>query len=290
MTAATISMPGLSACLLFAVGRAAVGPAGRGSVATLKTCRPRSPCVDRSPPSSRPSGGPQGIDRPRGGRHGTVYDRVAHDLATVKASVTRLQALDPAPLTWWSAGQLRDLVPAALAQGRQAAADGASRRCRCRGEIPRLRAALSRWVGEHVSGTGGFRVTQVIWALTAARRDALFADARTRAVRDALARAPRYADALELGTVPPSGHRRRRNACHSTPSGKPPTVAPSCGRRQARSAARMSSSCPRTSRYCPPYRRPPVPRRASLNQNALRRNGVESTIEASTVPLWSSSG
>jgi uncharacterized protein YggE len=133
---------------------------------------------------------------------GTVYDRVAHDLATVKASVTRLQAVDPAPLTWWSAGQLRTWSQ------RPWHKDGK--------QLPMVHhagvdvevkfrdfAALSRWVGEHVSGTGGFRVTQVIWALTAARRDALFADARTRAVRDALARAQQYADALQLGTVRP---------------------------------------------------------------------------------------
>ena len=133
---------------------------------------------------------------------GTVYDRVAHDLAAVKATVTRLQSLDPAPVTWWSAGQLRTWSQ------RPWHKDGK--------QLPMVHhagvdvevkfrdfTALSRWVGEHVSGTGGFSVSQVIWALTAARRDALFADARTRAVRDAVARAQQYADALELGTVRP---------------------------------------------------------------------------------------
>lgn len=132
----------------------------------------------------------------------TVYDRVAHDLAAVKASVTRLQALDPAPVTWWSAAQLRTWSQ------RPWHKDGK--------QLPMVHhagvdvdvkfrdfAALSQWVGEHIAGTGGFRVAQVIWALTAARRDAVFADARTRAVRDAVTRAQQYADALELGTVRP---------------------------------------------------------------------------------------
>lgn len=133
---------------------------------------------------------------------GTVYDRVAHDLAVVKASVTRLQGLDPAPVTWWSAQQLRTWSQ------RPWHKDGK--------QLPMVHhagvdvevkfrdfTALSQWVGEHVSGTAGFRVAQVIWALTAARRDALFADARSRAVRDAVARAQQYADALELGPVRP---------------------------------------------------------------------------------------
>lgn len=137
-----------------------------------------------------------------GAEMGTVYNRVAGDLAAVKASVTRLQGLDPVPVTWWSAGQLR-----AWSQ-RPWHKDGK--------QLPVVHharvdvevkfgdfAALSQWVGEHVSRTAGFRVSQVIWALTAARRDALFADARTRAVHDAAARAQQYADALELGAVRP---------------------------------------------------------------------------------------
>ena len=133
---------------------------------------------------------------------GTVYDRVAHDLGVVRASITRLQSVDPAPVTWWSAEQLRTWSQ------RPWHKDGK--------QLPMVHhasvgvevkfrdfAVLSQWVGEHIGGTGGFSVGQVIWALTAARRDALIADARTRAVHDAAARAQQYADALELGAVRP---------------------------------------------------------------------------------------
>lgn len=131
-----------------------------------------------------------------------VYDRVAHDLQLVKQSITRLQNLDPAPVTWWSAEQLRTWSQRPWHKdGKQLpmvhhASVGVEVKFRDFG-------ALSQWVGEHVSSTGGFRVAQVIWALTAARRDALVVDARTRAVRDAAARAQQYADALELGAVRP---------------------------------------------------------------------------------------
>jgi hypothetical protein len=132
----------------------------------------------------------------------TAYDRVAHDLGVLKASVTRLEGVDPSPVTWWSVEQLRTWST------RPWHKDGK--------QLPMVHhasvgvevkfrdfAALSRWVGEHVAGTGGFLVAQVTWALTAARRDTLVVDARTRAVRDAAARAQQYADALELGAVRP---------------------------------------------------------------------------------------
>ncbi len=133
---------------------------------------------------------------------GSVYDRVAHDLAAVKASVARLQEGDPAPVTWWSAQQLRTWSQRPWhKEGKQLplvhhAAVAVEVKF---GDF----AALSRWVGEHIGGTSGFRVASVEWTLTEVRRDALITDARTRAVRDAAARAQQYADALDLGTVRP---------------------------------------------------------------------------------------
>ena len=63
--------------------------------------------------------------------------------------------------------------------------------------------ALSRWVGEHVANTEGFRISHVEWALTSKRRNDLAQKAQTRAVRDAATRAQQYADALGLGKVTP---------------------------------------------------------------------------------------
>ena len=64
-------------------------------------------------------------------------------------------------------------------------------------------AALSRWVGQHVANTDGFRVSRVEWALTSKRRTELQRQARTRAVEDAVVRAQQYADALGLGKIRP---------------------------------------------------------------------------------------
>jgi uncharacterized protein len=131
-----------------------------------------------------------------------VYERVARDLEAVKASVTPLRTGDHGPVTWWSAEQLRTWST------RPWNKDGI--------QLPPVHhasvgvevkfrdfAALSRWVGQHVASTDGFRVGDVEWALTSKRRTELQRQARTRAVEDAVIRAQQYADALGLGRIRP---------------------------------------------------------------------------------------
>jgi uncharacterized protein YggE len=130
-----------------------------------------------------------------------VYDHVARDLEAVKTSVARLKK-DKGPVTWWSAQQLRTWSNRPWNQ------DGE--------QLPLVHhasvgvevkfrdfTALSRWVGEHVANTEGFRISHVEWALTSKRRNDLAQKAQTRAVRDAATRAQQYADALGLGKVTP---------------------------------------------------------------------------------------
>jgi hypothetical protein len=131
-----------------------------------------------------------------------VYDWVARDLEAVKTSVAALKSGDHGPVTWWSAQQLRTWSNRPWNQ------DGE--------QLPLVHhasvgievkfrdfTALSRWVGEHVVNTDGFRVSHVEWALTSKRRDELSLHVRTQAVRDAAARAQQYADALGLGEISP---------------------------------------------------------------------------------------
>ncbi len=131
-----------------------------------------------------------------------VYDRVARDLQAVKASISRLHGGKNSPVTWWSAEQLRTW------SNRPWNKDGK--------QLPLVHhasvgvevkfrdfTALSRWVGEHIANTDGFRVAHVEWALTVKRRDKLLKKVRSRAIRDAAARAQQYADALRLGRIRP---------------------------------------------------------------------------------------
>lgn len=129
-----------------------------------------------------------------------VYERVAQDLGTVKASIDKLKRLDPSPVTWWSAEQLRTW------SDRPWNKDGKT--------VPLVHHAavgvrvkfcefgeMSAWIGRRVAGTEGFRVSNINWALTEKRRSELLREVRTRAVRDAVERAQQYCDALGSGTV-----------------------------------------------------------------------------------------
>ena len=128
-----------------------------------------------------------------------VYDAVARALDAVTASV---RSLEGGPVTRWSAGQLR------TSSHRPWNQDGV--------QLPLVHGAgvdvevefadfavLSQWVGRHVTGTDGFRVVRVDWALTEAHGHEVRLQARTRAVQDAAERAQQYADALGLGAVRP---------------------------------------------------------------------------------------
>ncbi|PRC44719.1 SIMPL domain-containing protein, partial [Mycobacterium sp. ITM-2017-0098] len=130
-----------------------------------------------------------------------VYDQVARDLDVVKESILRLEDGDGA-VTRWSAAQLRTW------SHRPRNDDGE--------QLPLIHDAsigvevkfrdftiLSQWVGGHITGTEGFELSYVKWALTTKSRDELVTHVRTGAVREAAARAQLYADALDLGTVRP---------------------------------------------------------------------------------------
>jgi len=61
-------------------------------------------------------------------------------------------------------------------------------------------AALSRWI-EAVSSVDSVSVGSIDWALTDARRTAVTAEVRSRAVKDAVAKASVYAQSIGLGSV-----------------------------------------------------------------------------------------
>ena len=171
-----------------------------------------------------------------------VYDRVARDLEALKSSIVPLK--DEGIVTWWSADQLRawsnrpwndkgKQLP--LVHHASAAVEVKFRDF----------AALSHWVGQHLAGIEGFRVSHVEWALTAKQRETLLSDVRTRAVRDAVTRAQLVRRRARPGRARAGRHRGRRNAQHASREWAPGR-ADADGGRQVR--LRSPSSCPSTSR------------------------------------------
>lgn len=166
-----------------------------------------------------------------------VYERVARDLETVKASISPMVDSDDGPVTWWSADQLRTW------SNRPWNKDG--------GQLPLVHhvsvgvkvefsdfAALSAWVGDHVAATEGFRVTTIAWTLTSAHREELLREVRNRAVQDAVTRAQQYADALDLGPIRPVAVADAGMLTDASGSAEAP------GARQLRSAAAVAGNGP----------------------------------------------
>jgi|GEM_PF-833573 hypothetical protein len=131
-----------------------------------------------------------------------VYTRVARDLEVVQTSVAELKNGDAAAVTWWSAERLRTWSTRPWNQdGKQLPPvhhASVSMQVKFRDF-----AALSAWVGQHVTNIGGFQVANIVWALTVKRRDELIRQVREGAVHDAVERAQLYADALGLGKISP---------------------------------------------------------------------------------------
>ncbi|MDV3124051.1 SIMPL domain-containing protein [Mycobacterium sp. 21AC1] len=149
-----------------------------------------------------------------------VYERVARDLDAVKASIGPLHNPDDGPVTWWSTAQLHTWANRPWNnEGKQ---------------LPLVHhasvglevkfsdfTALSRWVGEHITGTAGFALSRIEWALTAVHREELVVEVHTGAVRDAVVRAQRYADALGLGPIRPVAIADAGMLGHSSPADVP---------------------------------------------------------------------
>src|SRR6476659_9476899 len=183
-----------------------------------------------------------------------VYGRVARDLEGVKSSIGRLDDKENGAVTWWSADQLRTW------SNRPWKKDGKQLPLVHHASVDlevkfRDFSALSRWVGEHVANTEGFRVARVEWALTAKRREALEKDVRARAAIRGRARAR-----------PDSAGRDRRCRDARHPTGKRSPGGPHAGGRRRRSAG--SRTRPRA------HRGLGCGRRALRSRDLVTRPGV----------------
>jgi predicted secreted protein len=129
-----------------------------------------------------------------------VYQRTARDLEQLKIGVETLR--NSGAVTWWSADELRTW--SARPWNKDGKLLPLVHNARVRLEVKfKDFQALSHWVGQATQDVGGFRLDGVEWALTSQRRASLIAQARTRAVKDAIERAQQYSDALGLGKVRP---------------------------------------------------------------------------------------
>ena len=128
-----------------------------------------------------------------------AFSAVTDTAAAVRASIEPLHDPSAGPVTWWSSEQVRTWAH------RPWNKDGK--------QLPLVHSAavdfdvkfsdfsaMSSWVRNAVDHAGA-TVSRIDWALTTARRDALTADVRARAVTDATTKARAYAAAIGVATV-----------------------------------------------------------------------------------------
>ena len=149
-----------------------------------------------SPPERatvRLSDGFEGADRE------SVFSETVAVSSTVRSLVSALHSPAEGPITWWSSENIQ------VWSSRPWNQDGT--------QLPSVFhsrvgfsvkfmdfAAMAAWI-EQVAVLDGLTIGDISWALTEARKTAVIAEVRSRAVKDAVAKASVYAQSIGLGSV-----------------------------------------------------------------------------------------
>jgi uncharacterized protein YggE len=134
-----------------------------------------------------------------GARRGPVFDAANAAAEDVRGRVTGLHESQVGPITWWSSDNVQ------LWGDRPWSQDGKQLPIVYHASINFTAkfsdfGALARFV-EDMAGIDGVTISQLEWTLTDARRVAVTAEVRSRAVKDAVSKATVYAQSIGLGSV-----------------------------------------------------------------------------------------
>jgi uncharacterized protein YggE len=137
------------------------------------------------------------------GFQGPIREPVFAETVTASSTVRSLLAQQHAPatgpITWWSSDSIQVWSTRPWSQdGAQLPPVFHSRI----GFIVKFNdfAVMAEWI-EKVAVLDGLTVGAITWALTEARKTAVIAEVRSRAVKDAVAKASVYAQSIGLGSV-----------------------------------------------------------------------------------------
>lgn len=137
--------------------------------------------------------------RLEGPERGPVFDGTTRSADAVRHSIIDLHDAQSGPITWWSSDSVNvwsskpwNNEGTQLPPVFHAAIDF------------RVRfsdfAAMARWI-ENAAAVEGVNLGHIEWALSAAQETAVTAEVRSRAVKDAVAKASVYAQSIGLGNV-----------------------------------------------------------------------------------------
>jgi uncharacterized protein YggE len=128
-----------------------------------------------------------------------AFSGTSADAGTVRESIVALHDPVTGPVTWWASDSVQVWTEKPWnTEGKQLPPVFHSRI----GFTVKFRGfeALDRWI-EAVSASDSVSVESIGWALTEARETGVTAEVRSRAVKDAVAKAGVYAQSIGLGSV-----------------------------------------------------------------------------------------
>ena len=134
-----------------------------------------------------------------GARREPVFDAVNAAADTVRGRITTVHNSQKGPITWWSSDSVQVWGDRPWNQDGKQLPVVYHARINFTAKFSDF-SELARFV-EDMAGVDGVTIGQLVWALTDARTMAVTAEVRSRAVKDAVAKATVYAQSIGLGTV-----------------------------------------------------------------------------------------
>lgn len=134
-----------------------------------------------------------------GARRGPVFDAATTAAEDVRGRVSALHDSQKGPVTWWSSDSVQVWGDRPWNQEGKQLPVVYHARINFTAKFGDF-GALARFV-EDMAGLDGITISRLEWTLTDARRVAVTAEVRSRAVKDAVSKATVYAQSIGLGSV-----------------------------------------------------------------------------------------
>ena len=128
-----------------------------------------------------------------------AYDATMAAADVVRDNIVALHSTTDGPITWWSSDSVQVWNEKPWSNDGKQLPPVFHTRVSFTAKFSDF-AALSRWI-EAVSSVDSVSVSSIDWALTEARTTGVTAEVRSRAVKDAVAKASVYAQSIGLGSV-----------------------------------------------------------------------------------------
>jgi len=129
----------------------------------------------------------------------SVFSETMAVASRVRALVSALHSPTEGPITWWSSENIQVWSSRPWNQDGDQLPSVFHSRVAFSVKFSDF-AAMAAWI-ERVAVLDGLTVGDISWALTEARKTAVIAEVRSRAVKDAVAKASVYAQSIGLGSV-----------------------------------------------------------------------------------------